>query len=67
MIKEKNYNKFDTPKDDSTSYVLRKKILGSPKLFDLPFHKNVLERTLGTCKTYSSSHLGTSTCRNSKV
>ena len=33
---------------------------------NVPSSKIISERTLGTCKTYSSSRLGTSTCSKSK-
>ena len=54
-------------KDCSLPSNLRKEILGPPKILDLPSCKKILEMTLGTCKTHSSSHLGASTCSKSKV
>ena len=55
------------PKDDSKSSFLSKEILGPPKTFDFTSQKNILEKTLGTYKDCSSSHLGTSVCGKHKV
>ena len=43
-----------------------KKILGPAKTLDLSSHKTILEKTLGTDKTFCSSHLGTSASHKSK-
>ena len=49
------------------SHHLKKKILGPTKILDLSEPKNILGKTLGSNKTFSLSHLGTSTRGKPKV
>ena len=63
-------SKFHHSSIDSNELLLHpnlKKILRTSKTLDLPNNKNILGKTSGTSKTFSSSHLGTPTCSKSKV
>ena len=55
------------PKDDSSSSSMNKEILGHHKTSYFPFSKTILESTLETCKSCSSSRLGASSCSMSKA
>jgi len=52
---------------EDLSQCIKKEILGPTKTYDLPHHKFILGKTLGFNKTFSFSHLGTSTCGKTKV
>ena len=58
---------YSSTPEEETSFHSNKEILGpTNNTLDLP-DKNITERTSGTCKTFSSTHLGTYICSKSKV
>ena len=52
---------------DSTFHHSSKEIKGPDKTLDSLHHKHILRKTSGSNKTFSLSHLGTSTCGKPKV
>ena len=56
-----------TNEEETSSNHSSKEIKGPNKTLYSLHCKIILEKTLGTCKTFSLSHLGTSTCGKSKV
>ena len=56
-----------TTEEGTSSHIMSKEIKGPDKTLDSLHHKNILWKTSGSSKTFSLSHLGTSTCGKPKV
>ena len=65
---DSNSSSYLSTPEEETLLHSNKEILGpTNSTLDLPAHKNITERTSGTHKTFSSTHLGASICSKPKV